>query len=109
LVDAVIARVEAAPNEYIHTREGQGRLEGERRDAVNGRSTSDCDRLGSVLEQKNYISESPGLKYDLVKWVLDMKLGILGADMPSFDRMEERISFPSFSRAIHSFLHLLST
>ena len=55
-------------------------------------------RLGwdRYWNKSNYISESPGLKYDLVKWALERKVGILGADIPSFDRDGRENFFAEF-------------
>jgi len=96
MVDAVIARVEAAPNEYITLEKVKDALKESGEMPSTGEALLIATGWDRYWNKKNYISESPGLKYDLVKWVLDMKLGILGADMPSFDRDGRENFFPEF-------------
>jgi arylformamidase len=96
IVNAVIARVEAAPNEYITLEKVRQALDDSGEIPSRGEALLIATGWDRYWNQKNYISESPGLKYDLVKWVLDMKLGILGSDIPSFDREGRENFFPEF-------------
>jgi kynurenine formamidase len=97
IVDAVIAHVRAAPNEYVTLEKVRAAFE---------KSGSGLPRRGEAMliatgwdrnwNKPNYILESPGLKTDLVEWAVKRKVGILGADIPSFDRTGRENFWPMF-------------
>ena len=96
MVDAVIASVETAPNEYITLEKVKRALNDSREMPSEGEALLIATGWDTYWNEENYISESPGLKYDLVKWALERKVGILGGDMPSFDREGRENFFPEF-------------
>ena len=96
MVDAVIARVEAAPNEYITLEKVEKALHESGETPSEGEALLIATGWDRYWNKSNYISESPGLKYDLVKWALERKVGILGADIPSFDRDGRENFFAEF-------------
>jgi arylformamidase len=97
MVDTTIAQVKAAPNEYITLQKVKAAL---------GEADSGLPRRGEALliatgwdrywNKPNYISESPGLKTELVEWAVKRRVGILGADIPSFDRAGKESFWPLF-------------
>ncbi|MDA4114860.1 MAG: cyclase family protein [Thaumarchaeota archaeon] len=96
IVDAVIVRVEVAPREYITLEKVEDAL------MESGEMPSEDEALliatgwDRYWNKENYISQSPGLKYELVRWAIDRKVGILGSDIPSFDRDGRENFFPEF-------------
>ncbi len=86
VIEAVIARVDAAPNEYITLEKVESALKKTGEEPTRGEAFLIATGWDRYWNKPNYISKSPGLKYDLVKWGLDKKIGIFGADIPTFDR-----------------------
>jgi arylformamidase len=96
VVDAVIARVEAAPNEYVTLEKVKDALRESGEMPAEGEAFLIATGWDRFWNKENYISESPGLKHDLVRWIIDRKVGILGGDIPSFDRDGRENFFPEF-------------
>ncbi len=99
ITDAVIVKTSVSPKERITLEQLKAALNTVDQRPKKGEALLISTRWERYWNKQNFLSDSPRFAHELIEWVIDKHLGILGSDVPAWDAEWEEGFWPELYAA----------